>query len=89
MLACLSSFQSCLLLVGKHVWVGSFSRNIHILDADTICRKSTHPLTYRPSPHLTSTATLLPFPPLPSDVSQLSYLEDAPRDLALSQTEPK
>ena len=24
----------------------------------------------------------------PSDVSQLSYLEDAPRDLALSQTGP-
>lgn len=50
---------SCLLLVGKQVWVGSFSRNIHILDAETVCH-----------------------------VSQLSYLEDAPRDLALSQTKP-
>lgn len=46
---------SCLLLVNQHVWVGSFSRNIHILDSETVCH-----------------------------VSQLSFLEDAPRDMALS-----
>ena len=37
--------QSCLLLVRQHVWVGSFSRNIHILDAETVCREyNTHHL---------------------------------------------
>ena len=32
--------QSCLLLVKQTVWVASFfSKNIHILDAETVCRK--------------------------------------------------
>jgi hypothetical protein len=47
---------SCLLLVNHTVWVASFfSKNIHILDAETVCH-----------------------------VSQVSYLEEAPRDLCLS-----
>ena len=68
---------SCLLLVGTQVWVGSLSRTIHILDVETLCRE-----------HLQSLYTHI-FSSCLSDVSQLSGLEDAPRDLALSSTEPR
>ncbi|XP_064390459.1 DENN domain-containing protein 3-like [Halichondria panicea] len=51
-----SARLNCLLLVGQQVWVGSHSRNIHILDVQTV----TH-------------------------VSQISYLEDAPKDLMLNR----
>ena len=31
---------SRLLLVDKHVWVGSMSRAVHILDVETLCREN-------------------------------------------------
>ena len=69
---------SCLLLVGTQVWVGSLSRTIHILDVETLCREH--------FAELQTQVSLFCFFP---DVSQLSGLEDAPRDLALSSTEPR
>ncbi|KAL5481240.1 hypothetical protein EMCRGX_G021370 [Ephydatia muelleri] len=51
---------SCLLLVNRHVWVGSLTKDIHIMDAETVCH-----------------------------VSQLSFLENPPRGMVLSKSEPQ
>ena len=51
---------SCLLLVNRHVWVGSLTKDIHIMDAETVCH-----------------------------VSQLSFLENPPRGMVLSKSQPQ
>ena len=66
---------SCLLLVDEHVWVGSLSKTIHILDVKSLCRKLL-PVT-------------MVLKRVCTDISQLSFLDDDPRDLALSKMEPR
>ena len=72
--------------MNQHVWVGSFSKNIHILDVETVCRKLMYFLiVVLLSMHCGKEEVCMDIFDYISDVSQLSFLEDVPRDMALSQ----